>query len=129
MQEKYRKLIQTHFQELVEKIEANVMMRYLNEKGIISEEDMEAIRSKDTREKKNKALLLQLERKGPDAFERLFDGLQKNQASLADYLLEEGKSPSRRISKIRNIYMYYYVDYISQVCLLDFTMQLNFFME
>lgn len=129
MQEKYRKIIQTHFQELVKKIEANVMMKYLYEKGIISEEDMEAIRSNDTPEKKNEALLLQLERKGPDAFERLFDGLRKNQASLADYLLEEGKSPSRRISKIRNIYMYFYVDYISQVCLLDFTMQLNFLME
>ena len=107
MQKQHRKIIQTHFQILVEKVEPNAMMEYLHEKGIISVEDMEVIRSKDTSEKINETLLLQLERKGSDAFKRFFEGLQKNQPSLAEDLLKKGKSPSRRISKIRNIYNVY----------------------
>ena len=107
MQKQHRKIIQTHVQVLVEKVEPKAMMDYLHEKGIISVEDREAIRSNDTREKKNVALLLQLEKKGSDAFKRFFEGLQKNQPSLAEDLLKKGKSPSRRISKIRNIYNVY----------------------
>ena len=109
MQKYHRKIIQTHFQELVEDLEPNPVMRYLYEKGIISEEDLKAIRSKDTREEMNEALLLQLRSKGPHASKRLFEGLQKYQPYLADFLLEEGKSPPRRISKSRkicNVYTY-----------------------
>ena len=107
MQKQHSKIIQTHFQELVQDLKPNPVMRYLCEKGTISVEDMEGIRSKDTSEKINEALLLQLERKDSDAFKRFFEGLQKNQPSLAEDLLKKGKSPSRRISKIRNIYNVY----------------------
>lgn len=107
MQKQYRKIIQTHVQVLVENVERNAMMEYLREKGIISVEDMEAIRSKDTSEKKNEALLLQLEKKGSEAFKRFFEGLQKNRPFLAELLVEKGKSLSRLISKVRNIYNVY----------------------
>lgn len=103
MQKYYRKIVQTHFVELVDDVEPNPVMRYLYGKGIISEEDMEHIRSKDTRKKMNEALLLQLKRRGPDAFKRFFEGLQKNQPSLADFLLEQGKHK-------QFIYAYFYIE-------------------
>ena len=90
MQTYQKEIIRKHFERLVEDVEPDPVMRYLYENGIIKEEDMEAIRSKDTRYKMNDALLLQLMRKGPDAFKRLVEALQKNQPFLADILLDEG---------------------------------------
>lgn len=90
MQTYQKEIIRKHFERLVEDVEPDPVMRYLYENGIIKEEDMEAIRSKDTRNKMNDALLLQLMRKGPDAFKRLVEALQKNQPFLADILLDEG---------------------------------------
>lgn len=90
MQTYQKEILRKHFERLVEDVEPDPVMRYLYENGIIKEEDMEAIRSKDTRNKMNDALLLQLMRKGPDAFKRLVEALQKNQRFLADILLDEG---------------------------------------
>ena len=89
--QKYRKeILRKHFERLVEDIEPNPVMRYLYEKCIFKEEDMEAIQSKDTRNKMNVALLLQLKRKSPDAFKRLVEALQKYQPSLAGILSDKG---------------------------------------
>ena len=93
MRKYHKEILRKHFGKLVEDVEPNPVMRYLYEKGIIKEEDMEAIQSRDTRYKMNEALLLQLKRKGPDAFKRLVEALQKNQPSLADILLDEGNKP------------------------------------
>ena len=90
MRKYHKKILRKHFERLVEDIEPNPVMRYLYEKGIIKEEDMEAIQSKDTRNEMNVGLLLLLKRKGPDAFKRLVEALQKNQPSLAGILLDEG---------------------------------------
>lgn len=92
MQNNHRQILRKHFGRLVEDVEPNPVLRYLYEKGIIKEEDMEAIRSRGTRKQMNEALLLQLKRKGPDAFKRLVEALQKNQPSLA-ILLDEGNKP------------------------------------
>lgn len=90
MRKHHKEILRKHFERLVEDIEPNPVMRFLYEKGIIKEEDMEAIQSKDTRNEMNVALLLQLKRKGPDAFKRLVEALQKNQPSLAGILLHKG---------------------------------------
>lgn len=79
MQVYHEEILQTCFEKLVEDLEPNPVMRYLYQKGIITEEDMDAIRSNDTRYKMNDALILQLNRKGPNAFKRFVEGLQKNQ--------------------------------------------------
>lgn len=92
MQVYHEEILQTCFEKLVEDLEPNPVMRYLYQKGIITEEDMDAIRSNDTRYKMNDALILQLNRKGPNAFKRFVEGLQKNQPFLADILLDEGKT-------------------------------------
>lgn len=92
MQVYHEEILQTCFEKLVEDLEPNPVMRYLYQKGIITEEDMDAIRSNDTRYKMNDALILQLKRKGPNAFKRFVEGLQKNQPFLADILLAEGKT-------------------------------------
>ena len=92
MQVYHEEILQTCFEKLVEDLEPNPVMRYLYQKGIITEEDMDAIRSNDTRYKINDALILQLNRKGPNAFKRFVEGLQKNQPFLADILLDEGKT-------------------------------------
>ena len=104
MQKYQKEILRKHFDRLVEDVEPDPVMRYLYEKGIIKEEDMEAIRSKDTRRKMNDALLLQLTRKGPDAFKRLVEALQKNQPFLADILLDEGNKSIKydEISQFRN---------------------------
>ena len=90
MQKYHREILRQHFGRLVEDVEPNPVLRYLYEKDIFKEEEMEAIQSKDTRNKMNEALLLQLKRKGPDAFERLFEALQQNQPVLAHILLDKG---------------------------------------
>lgn len=90
MQRYQKEIIRKHFERLVEDMEPNPVVRYLFEKGIISKEDMEAIRSKDTSNKQNEDLLLMLMRKGPDAFKRLIEALQKNKSPLADILLDGG---------------------------------------
>ena len=90
MRKYHKKILRKPFERLVEDIEPNPVMRYLYEKGIIKEEDMEVIQSKDTRNKMNVGLLLLLKRKGPDAFKRLVEALQKYQPSLAGILLDEG---------------------------------------
>lgn len=92
MQVYHEEILQTCFEKLVEDLEPNPVMRYLYQKGIITEENMDAIRSNDTRYKMNDALILQLKRKGPNAFKRFVEGLQKNQPFLADILLAEGKT-------------------------------------
>ena len=90
MQKYHKEILRKHFERLVDDIEPDPVMRYLYEKGIIKEEDMETIQSKDTRNKMNVALLLQLKRKGPDAFKRLVEALQKYQPSLAGILSDKG---------------------------------------
>ena len=90
MQKCHKEILRKHFERLVEDIDPNPVMRYLYEKGIIKEEDMEAIQSKDTRNEMNVGLLLLLKRKGPDAFKRLVEALQKNQPPLADILSDKG---------------------------------------
>lgn len=90
MQRYQKEIIRKHFGRLVEDMEPNPVVRYLFEKGIVSKEDMEVIRSKDTSDEQNDALLLILMRKGPDAFKRLIEALQRNKSSLADILLDEG---------------------------------------
>lgn len=92
MQVYHGEILQTCFVKLVEELEPDAVMRYLYEKGIITEDDMEDIRSNGTRCKMNEALILLLKRKGPNAFKRLVEGMQKNQAYLADILLDEGKT-------------------------------------
>lgn len=115
MQKYHKEILQMHFEKLVEDLEPNPVMRYLYGKSIISEEDMDAIRSNDTRYEKNEALLLQLKGKGPDAFKRLVEGLQKNQPSLADLLLKEGKSVIKwRICQIRNFDFFFYLNIFHQ---------------
>ncbi|CAH3184904.1 unnamed protein product, partial [Porites lobata] len=89
MQRYQKEIIRKHFGRLVEDMEPNPVVRYLFEKGIVSKEDMEVIRSKDTSDEQNDALLLILMRKGPDAFKRLIEALQRNKSSLADILLDE----------------------------------------
>lgn len=100
MQDCHKEVIQTCFETLIEDLEPDAVMRYLFEKYIISDDDMDAIRSENTRRQKNTTLLLALKRKGPDAFKRLVEGLQRNQSFLAKILLQEGKS--------RNIFSVYF---------------------
>ena len=90
MQKNDRQILRKHFRRLVEDVQPNPVLRYLYEKDIIKEEDMEAIRSRDTRNQMNEALLIQLNRKGPDAFKRLVEALRENQPSLADILSDKG---------------------------------------
>ena len=92
MQVYHKEILQTCFEKLVEDLEPDPVMRYLYEKDIITEEDIDAIRSNDTRYQMNEALILQLKRRGPDAFKGLVEGMQKNQTYLADILLAEGKT-------------------------------------
>lgn len=90
MQNNHRQILRKHFRRLVEDVEPDPVLRYLYEKGIIKEEDMEAIRSRGTRNQMNEALLIQLNRKGSDAFKRLVEALRENQRSLADILSGKG---------------------------------------
>ena len=92
MQMYHEEILQTCFNKLLKDLEPDPVMRYLYEKGIITKDDMAAIRSNATRYEKNEALILQLDRKGPDAFKRFVEGLQKNQSFLANILLDEGKT-------------------------------------
>lgn len=106
MEDCHKEVIQTCFATLIEDLEPDAVMRYLYEKYIISDDDMDAIRSENTRRQKNTTLLLALKRKGPDAFKRLVEGLQRNQSFLAKILLQEGKSVvnGESLSQIRNIF-------------------------
>ena len=92
MQMYHEGILQTRFKKLVKDLEPDQVMRYLYAKGIITEDDMDAIRSNATRCEKNEALILQLNRKGPDIFKRLVEGLPENQPFFADILLDEGKT-------------------------------------
>ena len=110
MEDCHKEVIQTCFETLIEDLEPDAVMRYLYEKYIISDDDMDAIRSENTRRQKNTTLPLALKRKGPDAFKRLVEGLQRNQSFLAKILLQEGKSVVNieSLSQIRNIFSVYF---------------------
>ena len=108
MQKYHEKILQTHFEILVNDLEPMPVMRYLYQKDIISEDDMDAILSKYKKRQMNKALIFQLKRKGSDAFKRLVEGVQKSQSFLAEMLLREGKSVvnGKSLSQIRNIIIF-----------------------
>lgn len=127
MEDCHKKVIQTCFATLVEDLEPEPVMTYLYEKYIISDNDMDAIRSGNTRREKNRILLPKLKRKGPDAFRKFVEGLQKNQPFLAASLLQEGKSVvnGESLSQIRNIFSVYFEKIFTSVlarlaCPLDF---------
>ena len=90
MRKFHKDILQKHFQDLVEDVNPDPVMRHLFSKGIISKEDMEAIRSKGTSTEKNEDLLLRLMKKGHDAFKMFVEGLQKDQSPLAETLKDEG---------------------------------------
>lgn len=127
MEDCHKEVITTCFATLVEDLEPDVVMRYLYEKHIISDHDMDDLRSENTRREKNTTLLLKLKRKGPDAFKRLVEGLQKNQSFLAENLLLEGKSVvnGESLSQSRDIFSVYFHKSFTNVlarlaCPLDF---------
>ena len=92
MQEGHKKIIQKHFEALLEDLDPNPLMNFLYQEDIITRDDMDEMDSIKPRKEKSKALLLMLQRRGPNAFLALVEGLiTKKKQWLATLLLKEGK--------------------------------------
>ena len=92
MQEGQKKIIQKNFEALLEDLDPNPLMNFLYQEDIITRDDMDEMDSIKPRKEKSKALLLMLQRRGPNAFLALVEGLIiKKKQWLATLLLKEGK--------------------------------------
>lgn len=92
MQKGQKKIIQKNFEVLLEDLDPNPLINFLYQEDIITRDDIDEMDSIKPRKEKSKALLLTLQRRGPNAFLALVEGLIiKKKQLLATLLLKEGK--------------------------------------
>ena len=92
MQKGQKKIIQKNFEALLEDLDPNPLMNFLYQEDIITRDDIDEMDSIKPRKEKSKALLFTLQRRGPNAFLALVEGLiMKKKQWLATLLLKEGK--------------------------------------
>ena len=92
MQKGQKKIIQKNFEVLLEDLDPNPLMNFLYQEDIITRDDIDEMDSIKPRKEKSKALLFTLQRRGPNAFLALVEGLIiKKKQWLATLLLKEGK--------------------------------------
>ena len=92
MQKGQKKIIQKNFEVLLEDLDPNPLMNFLYQEDIITRDDIDEMDSIKPRKEKSKALLFTLQRRGPNAFLALVEGLIiKKKQWLAILLLKEGK--------------------------------------
>ena len=91
MQKGQKKIIQKNFEALLEDLDPNPLMNFLYQEDIITRDDMDEMDSIKPRKAKSKALLFTLQRRGPNTFLALVEGLIiKKKQWLATLLLKEG---------------------------------------
>lgn len=92
MQKGQKKIIQKNFEVLLEDLDPNPLTNFLYQEDIITRDDIDEMDSIKPRKEKSKALLFTLQRRGPNAFLALVEGLIiKKKQWLATLLLKEGK--------------------------------------
>ncbi|KAM7439378.1 hypothetical protein ABFA07_011256 [Porites harrisoni] len=90
MQKGQKKIIQKNFEALLEDLDPNPLMNFLYQEDIITRDDIDEMDSIKPRKEKSKALLFTLQRRGPNAFLALVEGLIiKKKQWLATLLLKE----------------------------------------
>lgn len=92
MENRQREIIRQNLRKLSEDLDPKPLMSFLLKESIITEDDIESLNLKATRQEKSEQLLLTLQRKGPRAFSALVEGLKDSGKHwLANLLLKEGK--------------------------------------
>ena len=89
MESKHREILKSNRVYLLDNLQPNAMVDHLMESKLLSEDDLEELRSERKTKEKIRFLLDKIPRKGPDAFDKFIDVLKKtDQEYIANKLLE-----------------------------------------
>ncbi len=88
---KYKNILFEFQEMLLENLDPEEVSHQLTEAGVLTPDDKDKIKEKQTRKDKSEQLLMILATKGPAAYEEFVKALEKDHCSLACQLLKEGR--------------------------------------
>lgn len=98
MNKEHRNILRKNRLALVEDIEPRIIINFLFQEGIFSDNDLELVNSLSTRHDKVEKILDTLPRRGPKAFNAFHEALNSNgsQRHLADLLYPRAPTQGRQ---------------------------------